>query len=146
MFNLRGPQGQNPRTTCGPRTTVWKTLPYANEWLLCKHYWDSIHVHSPLRLETIKDLRMTTWMVETCSLTLYNINKTVVLTCRLINWYAFVGFILITEHQCMVVKRLKMSGVCICRRNSKYLLPSVMFLHWILHFYQAFQISMRHFS
>jgi hypothetical protein len=26
MFNLRGPQGQNPRTTCGPRTTVWKTL------------------------------------------------------------------------------------------------------------------------
>jgi hypothetical protein len=22
MFNLRGPQGQNPRTTCGPRTTV----------------------------------------------------------------------------------------------------------------------------
>jgi hypothetical protein len=21
-FNLRGPQGQNPRTTCGPRTTV----------------------------------------------------------------------------------------------------------------------------
>jgi hypothetical protein len=23
MFNLRGPQGQNPRTTCGPRTTVW---------------------------------------------------------------------------------------------------------------------------
>ena len=28
MFNLRGPQGQNPRTTCGPRTTVWKTLLY----------------------------------------------------------------------------------------------------------------------
>jgi hypothetical protein len=26
MFNLRGPQGQNPRTTCGPRTTVWETL------------------------------------------------------------------------------------------------------------------------
>jgi len=23
MFNLKGPQGQNPRTTCGPRTTVW---------------------------------------------------------------------------------------------------------------------------
>jgi hypothetical protein len=22
MFSLRGPQGQNPRTTCGPRTTV----------------------------------------------------------------------------------------------------------------------------
>jgi len=22
MFNLKGPQGQNPRTTCGPRTTV----------------------------------------------------------------------------------------------------------------------------
>jgi hypothetical protein len=30
MFNLRGPQGQNPRTTCGPRTTVWETLVYAN--------------------------------------------------------------------------------------------------------------------
>jgi hypothetical protein len=26
MFNLRWPQGQNQRTTCGPRTTVWKTL------------------------------------------------------------------------------------------------------------------------
>jgi hypothetical protein len=25
-FNLRGPQGQNPRTTCGPRTTVWEML------------------------------------------------------------------------------------------------------------------------
>jgi hypothetical protein len=22
MFNLRGPKGQNPRTICGPRTTV----------------------------------------------------------------------------------------------------------------------------
>jgi hypothetical protein len=28
MFNLRGPQGQNPRTTCAPRTTVWETLIY----------------------------------------------------------------------------------------------------------------------
>jgi len=28
MFNLKGPQGQNPRTTCGPRTTVWETLGY----------------------------------------------------------------------------------------------------------------------
>jgi len=27
MFNLKGPQGQNPRNTCGPRTTVWETLP-----------------------------------------------------------------------------------------------------------------------
>jgi len=27
MFNLKGPQGQNPRTTCGPRTTVRETLP-----------------------------------------------------------------------------------------------------------------------
>jgi hypothetical protein len=27
MFNLREPQGQSPRTTCGPRTTVWETLP-----------------------------------------------------------------------------------------------------------------------
>jgi len=26
MFNLKGPQGQNSRTTCGPRTTVWETL------------------------------------------------------------------------------------------------------------------------
>jgi len=26
MFNLKVPQGQNPRTTCGPRTTVWETL------------------------------------------------------------------------------------------------------------------------
>jgi hypothetical protein len=26
MFNLRGPQGQNLRTTRGPRTTVWETL------------------------------------------------------------------------------------------------------------------------
>jgi len=26
MFNLKGPQGQNPRTTFGPRTTVWETL------------------------------------------------------------------------------------------------------------------------
>jgi len=26
MFNLKGPQGQNPRATCGPRTTVWETL------------------------------------------------------------------------------------------------------------------------
>jgi len=25
MFNLKGTQGQNPRTTC-PRTTVWETL------------------------------------------------------------------------------------------------------------------------
>jgi len=23
MFNLKEPQGQNPRTTCGPRITVW---------------------------------------------------------------------------------------------------------------------------
>ena len=28
MFNLKGPQGQNPRTTCGLRTTVWETLTY----------------------------------------------------------------------------------------------------------------------
>jgi len=28
MFSLKGPQGQNPRTTCGPRTTVWETLHY----------------------------------------------------------------------------------------------------------------------
>jgi len=28
MFNLKGPQEQNPRTTCGPRTTVWETLVY----------------------------------------------------------------------------------------------------------------------
>jgi len=28
MFNLKGPQGQNLRTTCGPRTTVWETLAY----------------------------------------------------------------------------------------------------------------------
>jgi hypothetical protein len=27
-MSVRGPQGQNPRTTCGPRTTVWKTLLY----------------------------------------------------------------------------------------------------------------------
>jgi len=26
MFNLKGPQGQNPRTNCGPRTTAWETL------------------------------------------------------------------------------------------------------------------------
>jgi len=26
MFKLKGPQGQNPRTTCGPRTTVWEML------------------------------------------------------------------------------------------------------------------------
>jgi len=26
MFNLKGPQVQNPRNTCGPRTTVWETL------------------------------------------------------------------------------------------------------------------------
>jgi len=26
MFSLKGPQGQNPRTTCCPRTTVWETL------------------------------------------------------------------------------------------------------------------------
>jgi len=26
MFNLKGPQGQNPRTTCCPRTTFWETL------------------------------------------------------------------------------------------------------------------------
>jgi hypothetical protein len=28
IFNLRGPHGQNPRTTCGPRTTIWETLGY----------------------------------------------------------------------------------------------------------------------
>jgi hypothetical protein len=28
MFKLRGPQGQNPRTTSGPRTTVWETMLY----------------------------------------------------------------------------------------------------------------------
>jgi len=26
MFNVKGLQGQNPRTTCGPRTTAWETL------------------------------------------------------------------------------------------------------------------------
>jgi len=26
MFNLKGPQGQNPRTTYDPWTTVWETL------------------------------------------------------------------------------------------------------------------------
>jgi len=30
MFNLKGPQGQNMRTTCGPRTTVWETLTSSN--------------------------------------------------------------------------------------------------------------------
>jgi len=30
MFNLKGPQVQNPRTTCGPWTTVWETLVYPN--------------------------------------------------------------------------------------------------------------------
>jgi len=29
MFNLKGPQGQNTRTTCGPRTKVWETLLYS---------------------------------------------------------------------------------------------------------------------
>ena len=43
---------------------------------VCTALWD---------LKLIKDLRMTTWMVETCSLTVHNINKTVVLTCRSIN-------------------------------------------------------------
>jgi hypothetical protein len=37
MFNLRGPQGQNPKTTCGPRTTGRETLPYVmknnEDWL-----------------------------------------------------------------------------------------------------------------
>jgi hypothetical protein len=28
IFNVRGPQGKNPRTTCGPRNTVWETLLY----------------------------------------------------------------------------------------------------------------------
>ena len=28
MFNLKGPQGQNPRTACGPRNTVRETLIY----------------------------------------------------------------------------------------------------------------------
>ena len=30
MFNLKGPQGQNPRTTCGPRTTVWEAPCYSD--------------------------------------------------------------------------------------------------------------------
>jgi len=32
MFNLKGPQGQNPRTTCGLRTTVWETLAYSIQY------------------------------------------------------------------------------------------------------------------
>jgi hypothetical protein len=31
MFSLRGPQGQNPRTTWVPWTTVWKTLRFPSE-------------------------------------------------------------------------------------------------------------------
>jgi len=34
MFNLKGTQGQNPRTTCGPRTTVWETLLYSTNWFV----------------------------------------------------------------------------------------------------------------
>jgi len=37
MFDLKGPQGQNPRTTCGPRTTVWETLNY---WNILYKIWD----------------------------------------------------------------------------------------------------------
>jgi hypothetical protein len=38
MFNLRGPQGQNPRSTCGQRTTVWETLPHAiRRWLVIRN-------------------------------------------------------------------------------------------------------------
>jgi len=33
MFNLKGPQGQNPRTTCDPRTTDWETLLYTKSCL-----------------------------------------------------------------------------------------------------------------
>jgi hypothetical protein len=43
MFNLRGPQGQNPRTTCGPRTTVWKTLSYGKQWAVTSAIQSLIH-------------------------------------------------------------------------------------------------------
>jgi len=36
MFKLKGRQGQNPRTTCGPRTTVWETLVYT---ISCLHHY-----------------------------------------------------------------------------------------------------------
>ena len=41
MFNLKGPQEQNPRTTYGPRTTVWKNavLDYIEFWM-----WKSAYV------------------------------------------------------------------------------------------------------
>jgi len=38
MFNLKGPQGQNPRTTCGPRTTVWETLLWRIQLRICVEY------------------------------------------------------------------------------------------------------------
>jgi hypothetical protein len=52
MFNLRGPQGQNPKTTCGPRTTVWETLHWPNAclfpaiWVLNKHVYIFPACHS----------------------------------------------------------------------------------------------------
>jgi hypothetical protein len=58
MFNLRGPQGQNPRTTCGPRTTVWETLPYTilriNGWDMIKTYI-CLHVKYPLFLSDVNE-------------------------------------------------------------------------------------------
>jgi hypothetical protein len=48
MFNLRGPQGQNPRTTYGPRTTVWTTLRLEYKVLCCgnvKHFSENWCLH-----------------------------------------------------------------------------------------------------
>jgi hypothetical protein len=42
MFNLRGPQGQNARTTCGPRTTVWETLSYT----MLQIGWGALNLNS----------------------------------------------------------------------------------------------------
>ena len=73
---------------------------------------------------------MTTWMVETCSLTLYNINKTVVLTCRSINFNGlFSTSNNVTERTKIPVKSLpnksNPSPAAVMRTNSEILSEDV---------------------
>ena len=72
MFNLKGPQGQNPRTTCGPRTTVWETLIYNNaEWVIdFWHFKYAVVMNREIRYEDscheIHEMNCGSWRRENC--------------------------------------------------------------------------------
>ena len=71
MFNLKGPQGQNPRTTCGPRTTVCETLTYTFNHKTCSPAEGSPFICTPFFFVPKLDTRNKLWY--SCNILPWNV-------------------------------------------------------------------------